>query len=645
MQKKKGSHKLLIIIFSILLISSVSTGALLALKGDQSTGSSGTDTGSGRLPISTEITEAASADDSASDRLTFLDNKKNIGSNSNAWYVDNEAINSMTYPDIIVVGDYLVAYYIQYTCEDSGFIDINVISLVDGSVTASKQIPCSSYIRLQTGSSQIALCDINYSQITIYDTSLNITKQYTITDDYSDYCLSTDMTMLYGIDYSDNINCTVLSTGEAVPFNLDGMNIYFSDITDSSALLCYVDKTTQLNCNRLLDLTTGELSELPVSNVYYCRYASGSWLTAKDSSFGYYIYTFTDSNNKSSVIEWDGNSFNFSHDGSGFIGTDTDNHSLYLYNTAGSFMSGVSMPDSAHIGSQVVWSDMWNGYFFISYDSDDSETGRLSFWDPSVTVSGTDLNMKETESADYSKDSSGLYEKAKSIGDKYDVDIRIMDQCQLDYGIYYSSDIYTDPDGISAFLDMLDMTLSKYPDGFFRQLRYGSIQQIQIELVQNLVPKDGSGVGSTAAAFTQEQSDYYLMVCDADFVGPSVIYHETTHIIDNRLAWDTSIRDDALFNEDTWASLNPAGDTYSYSYDDWASNTIGSSSVGYYIYEYSLTFPTEDRATMMEYAMSGELNDREYWSGILKKLEYYSNCIRDCFDTDGWPEKTAWEIY
>ena len=27
----------------------------------------------------------------------------------------------------------------------------------------------------------------------------------------------------------------------------------------------------------------------------------------------------------------------------------------------------------------------------------------------------------------------------------------------------------------------------------------------------------------------------------------------------------------------------------------------------------------------------------------LRKLEYLCRCIRDCFDTTGWPETTVWE--
>ena len=29
--------------------------------------------------------------------------------------------------------------------------------------------------------------------------------------------------------------------------------------------------------------------------------------------------------------------------------------------------------------------------------------------------------------------------------------------------------------------------------------------------------------------------------------------------------------------------------------------------------------------------------------GMAEKMRYYAACIRDCFDTEGWPESTLWE--
>ena len=64
---------------------------------------------------------------------------------------------------------------------------------------------------------------------------------------------------------------------------------------------------------------------------------------------------------------------------------------------------------------------------------------------------------------------------------------------------------------------------------------------------------------------------------------------------------------------------------------------------GWFVDYYACTFPTEDRARIMEYAMAEVYWPFEGDTPIDDKLAYYSRCIRDCFDTTGWPEKTAWE--
>jgi len=76
--------------------------------------------------------------------------------------------------------------------------------------------------------------------------------------------------------------------------------------------------------------------------------------------------------------------------------------------------------------------------------------------------------------------------------------------------------------------------------------------------------------------------------------------------------------------------------TYALHHDRWDYNDK------YFISSYACTYPTEDRATVWEQSMVG--NDYPFRNKPLReKLEYYSRCIRDCFDTTGWPEVLPWE--
>ena len=64
---------------------------------------------------------------------------------------------------------------------------------------------------------------------------------------------------------------------------------------------------------------------------------------------------------------------------------------------------------------------------------------------------------------------------------------------------------------------------------------------------------------------------------------------------------------------------------------------------GYFVSSYAMTFFTEDRATLMSQIMSDKTLLQEN-PGMAAKMRYYAACIRDCFDTEGWPETTVWEL-
>ena len=147
----------------------------------------------------------------------------------------------------------------------------------------------------------------------------------------------------------------------------------------------------------------------------------------------------------------------------------------------------------------------------------------------------------------------------------------------------------------------------------------------------------------TYAAFVQDGYDRHVMVMDIYLSDETTYYHEFSHIIDSFLEWDAANREDALFSEEAWASLNPdwfPGYTWDYSWQQYVEDYSA------FIDDYSTINPTEDRARVLEYAMA----EYGYWNFydcevLTNKLEYYCSCIRDTFDTTGWPEDLLWEQY
>ena len=191
-------------------------------------------------------------------------------------------------------------------------------------------------------------------------------------------------------------------------------------------------------------------------------------------------------------------------------------------------------------------------------------------------------------------------------------------------------------------MDVLENALEKYPEGFFRQLRYGDVHRTEIHLTGPITATTAEYT-DTYEAFVQENYDCHVMVADISLADESTYYHEFSHIIDSFLEWDAMNREDALFSEDTWNGLNPGwfpGYTWDYS---WQQDVLDYNA---FVGTYSTINPTEDRAMILEDAMM----DYGQWTFedayvLLEKLEYYCLCIRDAFDTTLWPDTVLWEQY
>ncbi len=76
-------------------------------------------------------------------------------------------------------------------------------------------------------------------------------------------------------------------------------------------------------------------------------------------------------------------------------------------------------------------------------------------------------------------------------------------------------------------------------------------------------------------------------------------------VTDSRLTWDAMLRREALYSEDVWHELQPAGFDFSCSCDALPDRLHSHSISDWFVDAYCATFPTEDRARIMEYAMAG----------------------------------------
>lgn len=241
-------------------------------------------------------------------------------------------------------------------------------------------------------------------------------------------------------------------------------------------------------------------------------------------------------------------------------------------------------------------------------------------------------------------------EKATEIEETYGVSIFIGPEVpsQIDC---FNLESFTNAEELESALDKLSTIFSYYPTDFFSQLVFDDNRNLLIYLCGTMSSNIDNMV-SSPAGFVNTINNYNVMVLDVSnyYSWDYTVCHEMSHLIDKRTAfYQTCNPEDALFSEETWNSYNPSDFTYMESYSGYE-DASGDYIYTYFIDSYGTTYPTEDRAEIMGSAMQSYIeNDKslsfEKDSPLYNKLAYYSSCIRQSFQTNGWPEKLSWEKY
>lgn len=230
---------------------------------------------------------------------------------------------------------------------------------------------------------------------------------------------------------------------------------------------------------------------------------------------------------------------------------------------------------------------------------------------------------------------------ARNLGEKYGIKILLWD----DTLVYQPWDYTFEPEyRVEIYqrdLAVLEQALQKFPAGFFREAASGSDSgNLTICLVRSL--KDGEILGESenacGAQYWLEDSAYIALALGQSM--ESTFYHEMSHLIDSRVICTSKAYDD-------WESLNPWEFDYDYDYEE----NLNREDEGYledenrlFIDIYSMSFPKEDRARILEYAMMP--GNESYFSSeqMQAKLQTICTALREVFDLD--PEQHyAWEQY
>lgn len=243
-----------------------------------------------------------------------------------------------------------------------------------------------------------------------------------------------------------------------------------------------------------------------------------------------------------------------------------------------------------------------------------------------------------------------LKERAEKIGKENGVEIHFgedINSCPRDI---YDYQVTNHVIRIEKMLDLLEKALAKYPEGMLEQLGQNGNTggKLHIYLSGGITPVDETGIDSIG--IQNDLDGILFLVLDVNSFEDleNTIYHEIFHAIEGGMNYSEM----AFFDYEVWDSFNPEGFVYDYDYQENNANynfdytADDTEHEVYFIDVYSKSFPGEDRARIMEYAMLDETDARRKKvesPRLQAKLKYICEQIRKSYDTTGWPEKTVWE--
>lgn len=519
-----------------------------------------------------------------------------VGTRGNLWYLPNAAVEAQQVTQLLGTPDGLLL------C--GGGAELTLILLSEAELTPVTQttLEASEGAYVQCLENGIGIADPENGTVTILNFQLETVEQYRMEAAEAAWLLSLDGGTLYSISTQDGITARGLRNEETTLLVDAGCLLSMYALTEDTATLVRLGEDLREYWYEL-DLRNGGLTAASASAAIVAGWK------LQPLTDGRYLYR--------------------------------SGRSMNIYGSDGSFLSTCRLDGSEEnaAGYELVWSERWQVYFFIDHYEG---TGRLMLWDPSVAANGKDIALTLEDAAAEDTLPQELYDRAAELSRRFGVDLRIADQCQLDYGTFQSRS-FDEVQRVEAALDIVEQALSRYPEGYLDQLRYGGIQRVRIELVADLKPDADADVSSTAEAFSRDRTFEYLVVLDGDALNETNIHHELSHIADKRVLLNAAVREDALFSAEAWMELQPEGFAYADSYTDVSADVKAFYGSGYFARNYACVSASEDKATMMECAIMGRSDIYNANPHLMPKLEYYCACIRDSFDTAGWPEVTPWE--
>ncbi len=203
---------------------------------------------------------------------------------------------------------------------------------------------------------------------------------------------------------------------------------------------------------------------------------------------------------------------------------------------------------------------------------------------------------------------------------------------------------------VYSAINSVKEVLSHYPKGMLKESYIDTHKGLRIYLCGTIY---GMGYGSldTAGGLTTEDDGYIIVVLDINNNIQFDLPHELSHVFDRRIEYVSFFSEESYMQ--LWEGATPLNNGYKYTYDDY--QNYYKYTVEYeddpqdvwFLSPYSRTYPTEDRAQIMEFLFNKE---NEFSANILEyenlrtKAELYCRILRECFESCKTDEVLYWEI-
>ncbi len=235
---------------------------------------------------------------------------------------------------------------------------------------------------------------------------------------------------------------------------------------------------------------------------------------------------------------------------------------------------------------------------------------------------------------------SKCQEYAREIGKTYGIEILIGEDASEIHPWDYTLTPEIQPAVLLKELALLEQRLSAYPPGMLAATA-STFASLKLCLVRSIKGTAESGnLQETTGVQFLDGKDAYVAVAVGRYA-EQALYHELfhameTHIFVNSIAFDQ------------WNTLNPAGFQYDYSYSTNAVRDSGiylHSETRTFVDTYSMSFPKEDRARIMEYAMLD--GQRELFASKPMQAKLHALCtgLREAYNLEDAPGVFRWEQY